>query len=113
MSVLEDAMNALAALDVPAETGAFSGTPPDKYIVLTPLADIFSVYADNRPQLEIQEVRLSLFTKGSYTGIRNQVLNVLMNAGLTITGRLYAGHEDDTGYHHYVIDVSKDYRLGE
>ena len=31
----------------------------------------------------------------------------------TITDRRYIGHEDDTGYHHYAIDVAKYYILEE
>ena len=32
-----------------------------------------------------------------------------MNADITITDRRYIAHEDDTGYHHFAIDVAKDY----
>ncbi len=31
------------------------------------MTDTFEVFADNRPQVETREVRLSLFTKGNYT----------------------------------------------
>ena len=37
----------------------------------------------------------------------------LLNADFTVTERRYIGHEDDTGYHHYAIDVAKNYRLEE
>jgi hypothetical protein len=30
-----------------------------------------------------------------------------------ITDRRYIEHEDDTGYHYYVIDVAKNYDLEE
>ena len=30
-----------------------------------------------------------------------------------ITDRRYIGHEDDTGYHHYAMDVAKLYGLEE
>ena len=33
--------------------------------------------------------------------------------GMTITDRRYIGHEDDTGYHHYAIDVAHHYELEE
>jgi hypothetical protein len=95
------------SLGLPIETGVFSGVPPDEYVVITPLADVFEVHADNQPQSETQEARLSLFCKGSYTKRKNAIVRALLNANFTITSRLYIGHEDDTNYHHYVIDVSK------
>ena len=36
-----------------------------------------------------------------------------MNAGFTITLRRYIGREDDSGYHHYVIDMDKEYMIKE
>jgi len=30
-----------------------------------------------------------------------------------VTDRRYIGHEDDTDYHHYAIDVAKEYELQE
>lgn len=66
MSLLSE-LNAIAeSCGVPVETGVFSDAAPDTYLVLTPLSDTFDLHADNRPGIDIQEVRLSLFTKGSY-----------------------------------------------
>ncbi len=110
MSLLEE-LNLLLALVLPVETGVFSGTPPDEYLVITPLIDTFEVFADNRPRHEVQEARLSLFVKGNYTARKNQVVAALLDAGFTITDRVYIGHEDDTGFHHYAIDVAKEYEL--
>ena len=39
--------------------------------------------------------------------------SAILAAGITITDRRYIGHEDDTGYHHYAIDVAKNYELQE
>ena len=33
--------------------------------------------------------------------------------GFTISDRRYIAHEDDTGYHHYAIDVAKSYETEE
>ena len=38
---------------------------------------------------------------------------MLLTAGFTITDRRYIAHEDDTGYHHYAIDVAKEYEQEE
>ncbi|HHW46957.1 MAG TPA: hypothetical protein GXX17_08685, partial [Clostridiales bacterium] len=64
MSILSDLNSLLDTLGIPVETGVFSGVPPDEYLVITPMTDTFEVFADNRPQVETQEVRLSLFIKG-------------------------------------------------
>ena len=108
MSLLEE-LTAIISPIVPVETGVFSDAPSDCYVVLTPLSDTFELHADDTPQEEIQEVRVSLFDKGSYTAIKNTIVRALLNANITITDRRYIGHEDDTGYHHFAIDVAKDY----
>lgn len=113
MSILYDLNTVLSAVKIPLETGVFTGAPPDEYIVITPMNDTFEVYADNKPQQEIQEARLSLFVKDNYTTRKNQTVKALLMADFTITDRRYIGHEDDTGFHHYAIDVLKEYDLEE
>jgi hypothetical protein len=113
MSLLAELCAILGGLGVPAETGVFSGVPPDTYAVLTPLTDAFAVYADDTPQGETQEVRVSLFCKGSYRATAKALASALLSAGITITGRRYAGYEHDTGYHNYAVDTAKYYGLQE
>ncbi|OXT07406.1 hypothetical protein BFT35_01865 [Thermoanaerobacterium thermosaccharolyticum] len=113
MSILSELNSLFDALSVPVETGVFSGVPPDEYFVITPMTDTFEVFADNRPRHEVQEARLSLFAKGNYMTLKNQVVKELLDADFTITDRRYIGHEDDTGYHHYAIDVAKEYEVKE
>ena len=110
MSILSE-LNALLSRLLPVETGVFSGKAPDEYVVITPLADTFGVHADNQPQHEIQEARLSLFSKGNYRRRKNEIERALLAAEFTITSRLYVGHEADTGYFHYGIGVAKTYEL--
>ena len=112
MSLLSE-LNTLLKPLIPIETGVFSDVPPNRYLVITPMSDTFELYADNMPNHEIQEARLSLFDKGSYTVIKNKIVRALLNADITITDRRYIGHEDDTGFHHYAIDVAKHYRTEE
>ena len=113
MSFLEELNTLLTGLGLSVETGVFSEKAPDEYIVITPMADIFDLHAENRPQYETQEARLSLFSKGNYIRRKNAVVRALLAEDFTITSRLYVGHEDDTGYHHYAIDVAKNYELEE
>lgn len=113
MSILSELNTLFEAANIPVETGVFSGVPPDEYLVLTPLTDTFAVYGDNRPLADINEVRISLFSKNNYLQRKNQLVRMLLQADFAITDRRYIGHEDDTGYHHYAIDVAKYYELEE
>ena len=109
MSLLSE-LNAIAeSCGVPVETGVFSDAAPDTYLVLTPLSDTFDLHADNRPDIDTQEVRLSLFCRENYMKIKNTLIRALLAADMTITDRRYIGFETDTGYHHYAIDVAKSY----
>ena len=94
MSVLSELNALFDNMNLPVETGIFSGVPPDEYIVITPLADIFENYADNLPQCETQEARISLFSKNSYTKRKNQIVKALLSGDFTITSRLYIGYGD-------------------
>lgn len=41
--------------------------------------------------------------------IKNTLVRALLGGGRDRHDRRYIGHEDDTGYHHYAIDVAKSY----
>ena len=113
MSILSELNTLFETANIPVETGIFSGVPPDEYLVLTPLTDTFAVFGDNKPLADINEVRISLFSKNNYLQRKNQLVRMLLQADFVITDRRYIGHEDDTGYHHYAIDVAKFYELEE
>ena len=113
MSILSELNTLFDTANIPVETGVFSGVPPDEYLVPTPLTDTFAVYGDNKPLADINEVRISLFSKNNYLQRKNQLVRMLLQADFVITDRRYIGHEDDTGYHHYAIDVAKYYELEE
>lgn len=110
-SILKDISEALEPLGIPIETGVFSEKPPEEYLVLVPMSDIFDHYADDLPGAELQEVRLSLFSKGNYQKSKSEVSMVLLEADFTITDRRYLGYEEDTCFHHFAIDVAKIYEL--
>ena len=40
---------------------------------------------------------------------KKRLCKALLTADFVITERRYIGHDDDTGYHHYAIDVAKLY----
>lgn len=112
-------MNLLAELKqiigqyIPVETAVFSTAPPDAYAVITPLVDTDTLFCDNAPMFEVQEVRISLFVKGNYTGLRDTLVHAIRSNDITITEKRYIDHEDNTGYNHYSIDVAQKYRLEE
>ena len=109
MSLLSELNTIAGGCGIPVETGVFTDPAPDTYLVLTPLADTFDLHADNRPGIDTQEVRLSLFCRENYTKIKNRLVKAVLNIDMTITDRRYIGFETDTGYHHYAIDVAKSY----
>lgn len=111
MSALEEIKGCLEPLGVPIETGVFSGTPPDEYIVLTPLTEDFELHADDIPTYDVQEVRISVFSKGNYLALKNKIIRALLRADFFITDRRYVEHENDTGYHHYAVDTAKQYEF--
>ncbi|HIG0359644.1 TPA: hypothetical protein ACX96Z_001223 [Clostridium sporogenes] len=113
MSVLSDINATLEPLGVPLETGVFKDEAPDKYIVVVPMADSFELHADNTPGYDVQEARISLYSKGSYTKDKNAIVRALLGADFTITDRRYIGYETETGYFHYNMDVAKHYEMEE
>ena len=111
MSLLADLNTIAGRVGLPVETGVFSGIAPTEYLVLTPLSDSFDIHGDNTPGIDVQEVRISLFTKGSYTKWKKNLVRAILATDITITERRYVGHDDDTGYHNYAIDVANYYEL--
>ena len=92
---------------LPTETSVFKGEDADKYAVLTPLNDWFTMFADNKAEFIKEECRISLFIKGNYLKVKNQVIKILLTNDLDITEMKYIGLESDTKYHHYSINVEK------
>ena len=113
MSLLSELAEIAKRVKVPARTAVYSGKPPDEYLVFTPLYDSFELHADNSPGIDVQEARISLFSKDNYNQTKSKIIRDLISADITITARKYVGHEDDTGYNHYAIDVAKEYGMEE
>ena len=109
MSLLSELKETIDGCGITLETGVFSGVPPDTYAVITPLSDTFDLHADNLPGMDVQETRISIFSKGNYTEVKDTLTYALLENDFVITDRRYIGHEDDTGYHHTAIDVAKAY----
>lgn len=113
MSLLSDLTAIATNAGIAVETGVFRDAAPEEYLVLTPLSDTFDIFADNDPGIDVQEVRVSLFTAGSYTKRKNALIRAFLAADLTITDRRYLGYDTETGYHNYAIDVANYYEMEE
>ena len=111
MNILEELKRVISPLKVPLETGIFSEPAPSEYVVLVPLVDSFPLNADNNPLLDVEEVRISVFSKGNYLSLVKRLTKTLLRSDFYITDRRYNGFETDTGYHHYTIDVAKQYDI--
>lgn len=77
------------------------------------MTDEFTLFGDNAPLADVSEVRISLFSKGNYIQRKREITSALLGAEFTITDRRYIGHEDDTSFHQYAIDVAKEYDMEE
>jgi hypothetical protein len=107
--ILTELNDVLDALEIPVTTGVFSDTPPPEYMVITPLSDRFGYHADDKPEIDIQEVRLSLFCRENYTERVHQLTDILIVSDFTITDRKFVGYDTSNDFYHYSIDVEKYY----
>ena len=108
-SILSELTLIAQSLAIPVQTGGYQKKPPSTFLVLTPMTELFPEHADDVPQYTQPEVRLSLYTQGSYTGLADRLVRRLLINDFTVTGRRYIEFESDTGYHHYEIDAAKAY----
>ena len=106
--MLEELNRIVESAGLPVETGVFSGTAPDEYVVITPISEHFALFSDDTPGMNIEEARLSLFSNKNYTQKKDLLVRTLLTAGFTVSDRQYIGHEADTGYHHYSIDLAQE-----
>lgn len=107
MSILSE-LNTLISEYVDVQTGLFSESPKDEYAVITPISENFVLYADNKPIIDVADFRISLFSKGNYNNLKDQIVTALLEADFYIFDRRYINYESDTGYHHFAIDCGKE-----
>lgn len=111
--ILEELNQLLERMDIAVESGIFSEVAPDQYCVLTPLSDEFDLFANNQPTVDVQEVRISLFSKGNYLKTKNRIIKSLLKSDFIISSRLFLGFDEETNYYHVAIDVAKHYEMEE
>ena len=113
MSMLEELNTIVESAGLPVETGVFSTAAPDEYVVITPISEHFELFSDNAPGMNIEEARLSLFSKGNYGPQKDLLVRMLLSAGFLVTERRYGGYEQETAYHLYSLDVAHEYEQEE
>ncbi len=106
MSISQRIISALKPLNIPITLVENPVRTASEYIVLIPIADTFSAFANDRPLAEINEMELAVYIKGNYLDLIDKILKQLITAELTITDRRYVEYEAATKFHHYVIDVA-------
>lgn len=107
MDILTEITDLCRTLSLPVATSIWLEAPaPDCYAVITPLTESYALWGDDRPGVNIEEARISLYTRGDYTETAKQLGEACLERGLTVTGRTYVGFETDTKYHHWAIDLA-------
>ena len=113
MSMLEELNTIVTSAGLPVETGVFSKAAPGAYVVITPIAEHFALFTDDAPGMNIEEARLSLFSKGNYGAAKDLLVRMLLSAGFLVTERRYIGYEEGTSFHHFSLDVAHEYEQEE
>lgn len=112
-NILKEVKTVLDGAKVPNEVGAFNKEPaPETFAVVVPLNEMFE-NADDYPQQEVQAARIALYSKHNYRQIARTITEGLLAAQMSVSDRRYVEHEDDTGYHHYEIEIEKNYEWEE
>jgi hypothetical protein len=107
VNILSELNEIISACGIPAETGIFKNKIPSVYAVVTPMSDSFDCFADDKPNSDVQEARMSIFSKNNYTEIKNKIVSELIKRDFTVTDRRFVGSEEN--YYNYAIDVRKYY----
>lgn len=113
MNILTELNNLLSTLKIPIETGVFKDKAPNSYLVLVPLTDTYPLNADDKPQVDYQECRITIFSKENYLKIKRDISTLVLANDFYISSRTYNGYDAGSGYYQYSIDVAKNYLLEE
>ncbi len=109
MSIYELIINTLEPLNIQVTMNQNTDKSVKQYVTLIPLYEGFDVYADNKPEIEITEVELAIYSKDNYLKLTKDISRLLIDSGFTITNRKYIEYEEDTKFHHYIIDVAMEF----
>ncbi len=109
MSIFEMIINTLKPLNIPVAMTESIDKQLKKYIVMKPVQEDFIAYADNKPNMEVVQAELSLYSKENFIDLAREITNTLIEAGFTIKNRKYMDYNQETKLHHYVIYVAMEF----
>lgn len=105
MTLNERIITALSPLGISVTVMEHTPDGAERYCVIIPSSDGFECCGDDRPLAGTEDAELALYCKGNYLTFRNEVLKLLVEAGITVTGGRYLEYEEDTEYHHYIYGI--------
>lgn len=106
MTLNERIITALAPLDISVTVTEHTPDGAERFCVIIPEQDGFECCGDDRPISGTEQVELALYCQGNYLAYRDEVLKLLVGAGITVASGRYLGFEEDTKYHHYIYKVA-------
>lgn len=109
MNILSELTSLIKGINIPVESGTFKDKAPETYVVLVPLNDSYPLMADDKPQVDYQECRITIYSKVNYLTVKRQITSLALANDFYISGRTYNGFEPGTSYYQYTIDVAKNY----
>ncbi|WP_227397346.1 hypothetical protein [Jeotgalibacillus aurantiacus] len=99
MSVTGVIQSALAPVSVPTALHFYSGAATT-YIVYFEVVNRPDLHADNQLENTLSNVQVSLYSKGNYNELLDQVKLLMKESGFLYTGGI-SGYEQDTKFYHY------------
>lgn len=106
MSINSDVITALSTVNLPKETGVYTGAALN-YIVLTPLGERNDDVADDTDLTETEGLDVNLYYVGNYLATKNQIKTLLKAAGFFISDSQHIEYDTETKQHHYVFTIEK------
>ena len=106
MSMNSDVISALSTVNLPKETGMYTGTALN-YIVLVPTGRRNEDIADDKNLSRTDEMYVNLYYVGNYLTIQDTIETLLESAGFFISESNYIEIDTETKQHHYVFTIEK------
>lgn len=109
MSIFELITNTLKPLGIPVAMAENTDKQLNNYIVMKPVQEDFIAYADNKPNMEVVQAEISLYSKENFIDLAREITSILLEAGFTIKNRKYMDYNQEARLHHYVIYVAMEF----
>ncbi len=111
MSVTGIIQSTLESLSVPTALHFYSGSSTT-YVVFFEVADRPNMYAENELKSTQSNVQVSIYSKGNYNSLIDEVKGLMKEAGFLFTGGI-PGYERDTGFYYYHLTYNYSLKLSD